>query len=76
MFFDCSSLESINLSQFYTGNIKTQFFFIDGLSQMFSGCLSLKIENIIFNKKDKKLNNEIFEDLFSINTNIDKNEEK
>jgi len=60
MFSHCSSLESINLSQFYTGNIKKELFLIDGLSLMFFGCLSLKIENIIFNKKDTKLNNEIF----------------
>ena len=51
MFGGCKSLESIDLSSFNTNNVTNIFF-------MFSGCESLKIENIKINKNEKKLLNE------------------
>ena len=46
MFYDCSSLTNINLSNFNTQNVTN-------MSHMFSGCSSLKKKNII--TKDKKI---------------------
>ena len=54
MFFNCSSLNSINLSSFNTSNV------ID-MSYMFYYCSSLKKNNIIFNKNDNKLLEQINE---------------
>ena len=52
MFDNCSSLKSIDLSSFNTSNATTMSF-------MFFDCNSLKKKNIIFNKKDNKLLEEI-----------------
>ena len=60
MFCECSSLKSINLSLFNTKNVKKQFFMVSGVSLMFDSCFSLEFENIIYNKKNIKLNKEIF----------------
>ena len=50
IFYDCSSLNSIDLSSFNTTNV-------NDMSDMFAGCSSLKKENIkIKNKNDKILN--------------------
>ena len=55
MFGGCSSLNSIDLSSFNTTNAK--------MCCMFSGCSSLKKENIKINNNDEKLLNEINENL-------------
>ena len=52
MFDGCSSLNSINLSSFNTSNVTD-------MSCIFYGCYSLKKKNIIFNEKDKNLNEKI-----------------
>ena len=52
MFDNCSSLKSIDLSSFNTSNDTTMSF-------MFFDCNSLKKKNILFNKKDNKLLEEI-----------------
>ena len=49
MFYKCSSLTNINLSNFNTQNVTD-------MSGMFDGCSSLKKENII--TKDEKILNE------------------
>ena len=49
MFFECSSLTNINLSNFNTNKVTTD------MGGMFSGCSSLKKENII--TKDKRILN-------------------
>ena len=48
MFYDCSSLKSIDLSSFNTNNVTN-------MSYMFFGCSSLKKENIIIKNKNDKL---------------------
>ena len=48
MFYNYSSLESIDLSSFNTSNV------ID-MTLMFSNCSSLKKDNIILNNKDDKI---------------------
>ena len=53
MFWKCSSLNNINLSNFNTNNVKD-------MSWMFGGCKSLNKKNIII--KDRKLLND--DDLF------------
>ena len=52
MFYGCSSLNSINVSSFNISNVTD-------MCGMFYGCSSLKRKNVIFNKKDKKLNETI-----------------
>ena len=52
MFFNCSSLISINLSSFDTRNVKS-------MRDMFSECYSLKKENIKINDKDQQLNEKL-----------------
>ena len=56
MFYECSSLESIDLSSFNTTNV-------NNMSFMFFGCSSLKRENIRINNKDVKLLSHIMEDI-------------
>jgi len=56
MFFRCSSLNSIDLSSFKTNNVMNMF-------RMFSGCPSLKRENIIIKNSNDKLTKEINDDL-------------
>ena len=51
IFSHCKSLESIDLSSFNTNNV------ID-MNFMFCGCESLKKENIIINKNEKRILNE------------------
>jgi len=51
MFSRCFSLTNINLSNFNTDNVKR-------MRYMFSGCSSLKKENII--TKDKRKLNEVY----------------
>ena len=51
MFYDCKSLKSIDLSSFNTNNVTD-------MSYMFSGCESLKIENIKIKKNEEKILNE------------------
>ena len=53
MFYGCSSLKLINLSNFNTQNIEK-------MSWMFSNCLSLTNKNIITN--NKKIIDQFFED--------------
>ena len=48
MFYNCSSLNSINLSSFNTSNVTDMGF-------MFHYCDSLKKSKIKFNNKDNKL---------------------
>ena len=50
MFYECSGLTKIDLSNFNTNNVTD-------MSHMFSGCKNLTKKNIITN--DKKLLNEI-----------------
>ena len=54
MFYGCSSLNSINLSNFNTNNVTD-------MSCMFDGCSSLKKENIII--KDKNSLNKMLKEL-------------
>ena len=49
IFYDCSSLTNINLSNFNTNNVNY-------MSRMFNGCYKLKKNNII--TKDKRILNE------------------
>ena len=51
MFSHCESLKSIDLSSFNTNNVTD-------MSHMFSGCKSLKIENIKIKKNEEKILNE------------------
>ena len=46
MFYECSSLKELNLSNFNTNNVTN-------MSHMFYGCSSLKEINIQFGKKIK-----------------------
>ena len=55
MFYKCSSLKSIYLSSFNTNNV-------NNISYMFDGCSSLKKENVILNKNEKKILDELPED--------------
>ena len=50
MFSRCSSLKSLDLSSFNTTNVKDMAF-------MFSGCSSLKKENVKINKSESKILN-------------------
>ena len=52
MFYECPSLNSINLSSFNTSNVTE-------MRCMSSWCSSLKKKNIIFSGKDKQLNEAI-----------------
>ena len=52
MFYECSSLQSIDLSSFNTTNVENMY-------SMFEGCFSLKKENVKINEYGKKLLNEI-----------------
>ena len=48
MFYECSSLQSINLSSFNTTNV-------ENMSSMFFGCSSLKKENVKINNYGKRI---------------------
>ena len=52
MFWECSSLQSINLSSFNTTNVKD-------MSLMFSDCSSLKKENVKIGSYGEKILNEL-----------------
>ena len=52
MFYECSSLQSINSSLFNTTNVKDMSF-------MFYGCSSLKKENVKISNYGKKILDEL-----------------
>ena len=73
MFYECSSLTSLNLSNFNTNNV-------EDMREMFDGCSSLKKENVkikkeiqfiftknVFNKKNKLFYNNFFKLFITIN---------
>jgi len=64
MFSGCESLKSIDLSSFNTNNVTNMIF-------MFVCCESLKKENIIIKKNEKRILNEFNIDKFNFNINFD-----
>jgi len=57
MFQNCSSLTSLNINNFNCDNIKTT----DKMNEMFKGCQSLKIDNVLY--RDFKIRNQLIIDL-------------